>query len=204
MILIDDLKDNTITLTRNESNIFEQELTITSQNENGSTIPFSIEFVSSNYITVSTYGNYGIKIIADTPNILQNEYIILRNAENERVRITIKPNSYFTMERNYKFKITSEKIDKDGKLILKILSKVNNMDIGWQCTYMGQPISYDVSPLNSDKGEYVTISNKKGNVIYGNFDSLFKFQQNESNNIIKYYLHNTPNGIIVNKKGNTK
>ena len=204
MIKIEDLKDNIISLVKTEDNVFEKEFTVTSKKSNGSVIPFSVEIVSSNYIQANTFGTNGLKLVVDTPNIQKDEYIIIKNSKNERTKLIFKPNPYFTMERKYKFKITRESIDKDGKLKLKILSKVNDMELGWKCTYMGQPISYDIAPINSNKSDYVIISNKVGNIILSDFHSLFKFTQNESNNVIRYQLHNTPNGIIIDKKDGTK
>ena len=80
-----------------------------------------------------------------------------------------------------------------------MLSKVNDEEIGWTCTYDGKPMDYIISPYESDKGEYVSISPIVS--IISEFDSVIEFTQIESNNKIRITLTNMPNvGISEIKK----
>ena len=198
MISIDNLKDNVISLTRTENDVFEQELEVVSKNKRGNAIPFSIEEVSSDCIQADTFGGSSVKLVVDTPNVTQDEYIILKNSKNERSKITIKANPYYASARNYSFSVTGNAIN--GILTLQIESKENNSNtpISWSCTYQGQPIGYDITPLNGNGGtepETVVVKNKDGNVIYNEINSLLEFTQKESNNIIQGTFKNTPDGI---------
>ena len=192
MIEIKELNDNTISL--NKEDYSKYTLDIISQRDNGNRSPFAIDLVSNvNIITANTVGNSSLNIEIDTPNVLNEEYIILKNMQGDRAKITILPNTYFTMEKEYKFKITKKVYEDDGSLMIKILSKMNDEEIGWDCTYDGKPMEYFIKPKFSDKGEYVRI--KPAVTVVNDFTALLKFTQKQSGNVIRLEVYNTPDGI---------
>ena len=151
--------------------------------------------VSNPNISISAFGVNSINITIDVEAIVNDEFIVLKNAYEEELRIDIKPNEYFVNDRDYKFKITKSELLENGDLKLKILSKVNNEEMGWRCTYFGQPIEYTVAPMESDKSCYVTITPISHLLI--DYETLFKFQQEESGEEIAYVVKITPNGIVI-------
>ena len=100
------------------------------------------------------------------------------------------------MDKTYTFKLTSKKFLDDGSLRIKIFSKMNDMELGWKCTYDGKPMEYSISTRESDKGENVTI--KPISTILSEFTTVIEFAQDESNNVIRLVLTNTPEVGISN------
>ena len=188
MLYIEDLENNIIQL--DESLESEYSFKVLSQNNNGSPSPFVVKFISSENISARIeYGNV-LNLYIENAMILNEEYIFLRNTVGDTIRIAVIPSPYHTMDKTYTFKLTSKKILDDGSLKLKILSKVNDMEIGWKCTYDGKPMEYSISPFESDKGEYVVV--KPMATVLSEFTALLEFTQDESGNIIRLSLTNTP------------
>lgn len=197
MFKIKDLKDNIIDL--NGLKEFEKEFEIISINtKNDKKIPFYIDLVSTPNIKVSVFNDNSIKITINVVEILEEEFIIFRNAQQEKLTITIIPNAYFLDEIQYKFKITKSEITKDGILKLKILSKGNGTEVGWKCVYDGKPISYCITPMESNKSEYVYI--KLAMEMISDFTSKLIFEQNESGEKVEFEINNTPNGMKLIEK----
>lgn len=194
MFYIEGLKNNTIQVEKGE--YFEYEYKIVSKKENGRPAPFSLKFVSSDKVNVKIVHGDTIKIEIEPQRILTEENIVLGNSIGETIKIAIIPNEYYLMERTYTFKITSKKLLDDGSLKLKIFSKVNDMEIGWKCTYDGKPLSYSITPFESEVGDYVIVTPKSVNLI--ELDTLIEFTQDESKNTIALILTNTPNMGITN------
>lgn len=189
MLYIKELENNTIDLNTNEA---YYEFTVISKDANNRNKTYSIDLVSNDAILVKKYDTI-LSIEIDIESILKEEYIILSNTLDERIRITILPSTYQIMDKNYKFKITKRTYNEDGSIKVKILSTVNDMELGWRCSYDGKPMSYSISPMSNDEGCYVTIT--QAATVVSEFDSLIKFTQDESGNEIKLVLHNTPEGI---------
>jgi hypothetical protein len=187
MIYIEGLDDNTIRLEKEASSYYS--FKVVSQKPNGKPMPFVINFVSSKHINAEIKGDI-LSIDINSSRILQEETVTLINTLGERCKIMVIPNEYFTMEKTYTFKITSKKLLEDGSLKLKIFSKVNDMEIGWECTYDGRPMEYEITPFESEVGEHVIIKPKAE--ILNEFESLIEFTQKESNKVIKISLTNTP------------
>lgn len=197
MLKIKNLKDNVIDL--NGTKEFEKDFEITSINtQNGKGIPFYVDLVSSPNITVSAFSTNLIKIIINVETILKDEFIILRNTRKEKLIIDIIPNDYFVNERKYVFKITKSEITNDGTLKLKILSKVNGIEIGWKCVYDGKPISYIITPMESDKSGYVSVKLAMEMLI--ECETKLIFEQEESKERIEFEINNTPNGMKLIEK----
>jgi hypothetical protein len=190
MITINDLKNNTINLNNKQSHY---EFNVSSVDDNGNNKNFAIELVTSEHIIVKAFDISSISIDINIPNILKEETIVLKNTANERLEIKVLPNSYYTMKKEYTFKIGKRIYKKDGSLKVKIVSMANDMELGWRCSYDGKPMSYSIFPRSNDVSCYVTIT--QAATVVSEFDSLIKFTQDESGNEIKLVLHNTPEGI---------
>ena len=194
MLYIKDLEDNTIQL--NESEESEYSFNVVSENNNGSSSPFVVKFISSENISSRIeYGNI-LNLYIENAMILNEEYIFLRNTVGDTIRIAVIPSPYHTMEKTYSFKITSSKYLEDGSLKLKISSKMNGEDMGWKCTYDGKPMAYSITPFESEISEHVII--KPLADVRNEFKALVEFTQNKSNNVIKILLTNTPSKGITN------
>ena len=190
MLQVKELEDNVIEL---KNGITHYEFNVISKGSNGSNKSFSVELVTNDLITVKPFDLNSISIDIDIPNIVNEECIILKNTLNEMVEIKVIPDEYYTMEKEYKFKITKKVYNDDGSFKIKILSTMNDSELGWRCIYDGKPMSYLISPRESDGSCYVTI--KYAATVVMPFNSLLKFKQNESGNIIDLVLYNTPEGI---------
>lgn len=188
MLYIEELKDNVLHLDKAEELYYN--FTVVSKKENGRTIPFYLEYVSDDNINVKIVYGANLLINVNPSLVLKEERITLKNTDGEYFLIDIVPNDYYVMEKTYSFKITSKKILEDGSLKLKIFSKVNGMEIGWECTYDGKPMKYEITPFNSDSGEHVII--KPMVTILNEFDAIIEFTQKESGKTIKISLKNTP------------
>lgn len=189
MIRINELEDNIIDLNGNVSNY---ELTVESKDSKGKFKAYDVDLVTNDNINVSKHGQT-LLVTINIEEILKEETIVLINTLNERLEIKVLPNSYYTMDKNYKFKITKKIYDEDGSLKVKILSTMNDEEIGWRCTYDGKPMSYFITPLYSNESGYVVIKQKSN--VFSDFDSLIEFTQAESGEVISLNVHNTPDGI---------
>jgi hypothetical protein len=187
-----EIKDNIIELSKEEHSKYT--LDVISQRDNGNKSPFAVDLVSNtNVISANVIGSNMLNIEIDTPNVLNEEYIILKNMQGDRTKITILPNKYYTMEKKYKFKITKKTYEDDGSLKIKIISKMNDEEIGLDCTYDGKPMEYYINPRHSDNGEYVTII--PAVKVVSNFTTMLEFTQRGSGNVIRLEVYNTPEGI---------
>ena len=191
MFEIKGLENNIIDL--NGQTEYANNLDVQSFNDNGKRLPFQIDLVTSDDIWVSLFEVNFIRVEIDVPNIDKDEYIILKNINGEELVITVKPSNYVTEEDVFKFKMTKATFKDNGELKLKILSKVNNEEIGWKCIFDGQPISYEITPRNDVGSAYVTV--KLLSEIFSNYTSELIFEQNFSGDKIVYKILNTPEGM---------
>lgn len=197
MLYIEGLENNTIRLEKSRNIVHS--FTVVSRKDNGRPSPFVINFISDSNINAFIENGNALSIYVDASKILTDEHIILSNALGDSCRLLFIPNEYYTMNRKYTFKVTSKKLLDDGSLNIKVFSKVNDMEIGWKCTYCGNPMVYDITPDESEIGEHVVITPRAD--ILSEFDSLLEFTQDESNNKIRLVLTNTPEmGITQIKK----
>ena len=190
MLKVEGLNGNEIKLKR--CDLFNQEFKVISTNGAYKRVPFFIYYISNkNIIANVMYGNT-LTIQMNPSMILYNEYISLKNTNGDSIKLLIIPNDYYTMEKTYEFVLTYKRVLKNGGLSLKVSSTANdNMDIGWKCTYNGKPMSYTITPLESENGGKILII-PNGDIV-SEFDSLIEFTQDESNKKIKLLLTNTPN-----------
>ena len=190
MLLINELKDNIINLNDLQTHY---EFDVISKSDDGGYKQFGIEIVSNESIFVKAFDLNSISIDIDIPNILEEEIIVLKNTLNERVEIKVIPNEHNIMDKSYKFKITKKKFEDDGSIKVKILSTINNEELGWKCTYDGKPMNYIITPRSNEGSCFVEI--KPNSQVFNNFESVIIFTQNESNNEIRLMVYNTPEGI---------
>lgn len=191
MLKLYKLDDNIIDLDGIKT--YNEEFTVISANENGKPQPFYVELVSSEAISVDKYEGDKLSIYIDVEYVLKNEYIALKNLIGDRILITVKPNQYFVNDRTYKFKLTKTEEKEDGSLRIKILSKVNGKEMSWKCTYDGRPNNYDITPMESEKSEFVNI--KINSTVLNAFTSKIEFTQDESNETISLDILNTVDGL---------
>lgn len=191
MFIIKNLSNNTIDLTN--INEYSNDFEIFSFNDNEKIQPYYIEYISNEGISLTKFDTNFLNVTIDIEAIIENEYFILKNLIGERLTINIKPNENYIRDKTFKFKITKQEFKEDNILKLKILSKMNDDEIGWKCTYDGKPISYQITPMESNQSSYVTIK-LMANMI-NDFISTIIFKQDGSGRIIKYHIKNTPNGM---------
>ncbi len=184
MISIDN-KDKEFILDLNDNPYDEHTITITSKGKNGNRLPWGIEMVSSPFILAEQGSNDTLNVYVDIENMKKDAFILLTNYSKERMKITLKPNIYLTSPKAYKFRI-SKKSTEGRKTRIRILSKENDNEIGWRCTYDGKPLNYSIVPMESDKSGYVDIEIL--DEVFTNTSSVIEFTQNKSNEVIKLLL----------------
>ena len=193
MLKIEGLKNNELILGKGD--LFNTSFKVTSKNGAYKRVPFFIDYISNKHISAKIMYSDTIVIQLNPSAISKNEYMVLKNTNGDETKITIIPNVYYTIEKTYDFKITFKRVLKNGALSLKILSKANEFDVGWKCTYNGKPMTYLINPMEGENEDKITI-NPIGEIL-SEFDSLIEFTQNESNKKIKLLLTNTPNKGIT-------
>lgn len=163
----------------------EHEIKIDSRGGSGKHLPWGVEFTSSDAIKVEPVGNDVLSIKLDSEALMTDEYIVLRNYAKERLRIEIKHNLMVSAPKKYNFKISKKTVD-GKKARIRILSKENGNEIGWKCTYDGKPLTYVISPMESDKSGYVDIELKDD--VYTSVNSVIEFTQDKSGEVIQFDL----------------
>ena len=191
MFYIKGLEDNIIDLDGVKE--YMEEFEVVSLNNKGKRQPFQIELITNENIRVSSFEVNFLRIEITPQMIVNEEHIVLKNYIGEKIIITVKANEYFTNEIKYKFKITKTEFKKNGDLRVKILSKANGEEIGWKCTHDGSPLSYEITPKEDEKSSFITIKSLTNLLI--DYTSVLIFEQEESGEIIKLEIYNTPDGM---------
>lgn len=164
----------------------EHTITINSKGEKGNRLPWGVEMVSSQYVSAGQGANDTLNIYVDIENMKDESFILLRNFKKEMMKIVIKPNTLLTSPKTYKFRI-SKKTTEGRKTKIRILSKEDNKEIGWECTYDGKPLNYSIEPMKSDKSEYVDI--EVLDELFTDVPSVIEFTQERSGEVIKLVLN---------------
>jgi len=112
------------------------------------------------------------------------------------MKVVIKPNILLTSPKTYKFRITKKSTD-GRKTSIRILSKENDNEIGWECTYDGKPLNYSIEPMSSDKSGNVDI--EVLDELFTDVPSVIEFTQNRSGEIIKLVLNQKNEGTEIIK-----
>lgn len=166
-------------------------LHVVSKGKNGNYLPWGIELVSCNLLTATTSSYDYLDVAYDRDNIDESCFILLGNYNKERFKISVVPKKQPLTSAEldlYKFKIT-KKTTEGKKTRIKILSKgMDNEEIGWKCTYDGKPLNYSISPMESDKSDYVDI--ELTDEVYTDVDSVIEFTQDTTGKMISLPLHN--------------
>lgn len=164
----------------------EHTITINSKGEKGNRLPWGVEMVSSPYVSAEQGANDSLNIYVDIENMKDDAFILLRNFKKEMMKIVIKPNTLLTSPKIYKFRI-SKKTTEGRKTKIRILSKEDDKEIGWECTYDGKPLNYSIEPMRSDKSGYVDI--EVLDELFTDVPSVIEFTQERSGEVIKLVLN---------------
>jgi hypothetical protein len=176
----------------------EHKLKVSSKDEKGNAIPWDVELVSNKIVKADRDMNNTLKITTDVEKLKSDSIIVIRNTAKEIFKITLKYNVVLTREKTYKFKITNKSTE-GRKTRIRILSKENNVDTEWECTYDGKPLSYVIKPMSSNKSGYVDIWMK--DELYSRINTLIEFTQIKSGNVIKLKLNQGNNDTKIIKAG---
>lgn len=190
MILVNGYeKEYTLDLNEYPKNFHE--LNVVSYGDKGK-LPWSIYFVSNKSVVADKTGDM-LTIELDVKTFSNNTTIVIRNYKKELFKITIIPNTETIMEKKYDFFIDDKKIT-DGILSFKIISKRNDKDFPWKCTYFGAPLSYKIDKTEADGSAEVNV--ELLTQMSNTFSSKLIFTQEDSNNNIELSLLNDKEGII--------
>ena len=197
MIKVNGIKKEFV-LDLNDFPYNEHKLNVSSKDEKGNAIPWDVELVSNKIVKADRDMNSTLKITTDVEKLKSDSIIVIRNTAKEMFKITLKYNVVLTREKTYKFKIT-KKSTEGRKTRIRILSKENNVDTEWECTYDGKPLSYVIKPMSSNKSGYVDIWMK--DELYSRINTLIEFTQIKSGNVIKLKLNQGNNDTEIIKAG---
>lgn len=165
----------------------EHTIKVHSKKSFGDRIPWGVEIVSSPLVSAEIGAGDTLNISVDIENMKEESFILLKNYAKERIKIILKPNIKLTSSKTYKFRISKKTAD-GRKTRIRILSKENNSEIGWKCTYDGRPLNYTIKPMESGKSGYVDIE-LMDELFINNFHSVIEFTQDKSNEVIKLELN---------------
>ena len=197
MIKVNGIKKEFV-LDLNDFPYNEHTLSVLSEDEKGNAIPWDIELVSNKIVNAERGMNNTLKITTNIEEMKCDSIVVIRNTAKEIFKITLKYNVVLTREKTYKFKIT-KKSTEGRKTRIRILSKENNVDTEWECTYDGKPLSYVIKPMSSNKSGYVDIWMK--DELYSRINTLIEFTQIKSGNVIKLKLNQGNNDTEIIKAG---
>ena len=158
---------------------------VESKGEGDATIPWGVEMVSCDLVIAKPGVANTLDINVDIDEVANECFILLRNYAKERMKITIIPNTELSSPKTYKFRISKKSTD-GHKTRVRILSKENGKEIGWKCTYDGQPYNYSISPKKADKSGYVDIVLL--DELLATVNSLIEFTQEKSGEVIQLRL----------------
>ena len=188
--------ENEFILDLNDYPYDEHSLTVTSEEGDGSHLSWGVEIVSSNFISLEPIGVNTLNVNVDIENLKEESFVILRNYNNERIKLVIKPNILLTSPKEYKFKLTKKKAN-GRKVNIRILSKGNDNEVGWKCTYDGSPLNYSITPMESDGSSNVEI--ELLDELFTDISTVIEFTQNKSNEVIELKLNQSNDKIEIIK-----
>lgn len=183
-------------LDLNEHPYDEHIINIDSKGEGDTNIPWGVEMVSCDLVTAKPSAGNNLAINVDIDELSSECFVLLRNYAKERIKINIIPNTELSTPKMYKFKITKKSTD-GRKTRVRILSKENGKEIGWKCTYDGQPYDYSINPMKGDKSGYVDIVLLDKLLITVN--SFIEFTQETSGEVIKLRLRQSNDNTEIIK-----
>jgi hypothetical protein len=195
MIRIDNFEKEYI-LDLNENPYDEHILTIESRGDKGNNLPWAVELINNSSITAVRGTGDTLHVTLDVEELKSDAFIVLRNYKKERLKIFVKHNALLSAPKTYKFRISKKSTD-GRKTKIRILSKENNKEIGWKCTYDGKPLNYSITPMESDKSGNVEI--ELIDELFTNISSVIEFTQEKSGEKISLYLNQDNNNTNIIK-----
>ena len=195
MIKIDGFEKE-FTLDLNEHPYDEHIINIESKGEGDANIPWGVEMVSCDLVTAKPGAASTLNVNVDIDELSDECFVLLRNYTKERMKITVIPNTELSAPKTYKFRITKKSTD-GRKTRVRILSKENGKEIGWSCTYNGQPYDYSISPMKGDKSGYVDIV--LTDELLTTVTSLIEFTQEKSGEVIQLKLRQSNDSTEIIK-----
>jgi hypothetical protein len=191
-----DKEEREYTINLNEFPYEQHVLHIDSVDDNGTFLPWGVEFVTNSKIYTTIKSRNELLVLANLESIHKEEYFVIKNYRGERIKVFMTPNTEAIRPKEYKFKITKKIID-GRNLKIKILSKETTYEIPWECIYDGKPLSYEITPSASEKSEYVEI--KPHGELYGEIEIPIVFKQEKSGKEINLLLKQTNDSVEVIK-----
>lgn len=197
MLLIGNNQEQFI-LDLNEHPYDEHTITIASQGRTGNHLPWGVEMVSCGLVSAEPAGSDALNIHVDIENLDEECFILLKNYNKERIKIMVKPNNLLTIkpESSYNFRISKKRIN-GRKVNIKILSKEDDNEVGWKCTYDGKPLHYSITPMESNKSDNVTI--EVLDELFTEMPAVIEFTQEKSGKVIELKLKQTNNNTEIIK-----
>ena len=184
------------TLDLNKYPYDEHIINIDSKGEGDANIPWGVEMVSCDLVTAKPGAASTLNVNVDIDELSDECFVLLRNYTKERMKITVIPNTELSAPKTYKFRITKKSTD-GRKTRVRILSKENGKEIGWSCTYNGQPYDYSISPMKGDKSGYVDIV--LTDELLTTVTSLIEFTQEKSGEVIQLKLRQSNDSTEIIK-----
>ena len=195
MLKIDNFEKEYI-LDLNDKPHNNHSLKVTSEVAPNMRLPWGVELVSNPLVKATPGTNNTLDIFVDMEKLMADAFIVLRNYNRERIKIIIKPNFIIISPREYTFKITRKTTD-GKKARVKLLSKENDREIGWECTYQGKPLNYSIEPLKSDKSGHIEIELLDDAT--SDFQTVIEFTQKRSGKVIELKLNQNSDGVQILK-----
>lgn len=195
MLKIDNFEKEYI-LDLNDKPYNNHSLKVTSEVAPNMRLPWGVELVSNPLVKATPGTNNTLDIFVDMEKLMADAFIVLRNYNRERIKIIIKPNFIIISPREYTFKITRKTTD-GKKARVKLLSKENDREIGWECTYQGKPLNYSIEPLKSDKSGHIEIELLDDAT--SDFQTVIEFTQKRSGKVIELKLNQNSDGVQILK-----
>ena len=189
-----DKKSGEYVLDLNEMPYDEHTIKVSSVNSNGENIPWGIEMMTNDFISAEPGADNTLNVYVDVEHFTSDAFILLRNYEKERLKVIVKPNLMLSAPKTYKFRISKKSTD-GRKTKIRILSKENNNEIGWKCTYDGRPLNYSIVPMESDKSGYVNI--EVIDELFTEIDSIIEFTQDRSGEVTILKLNQTNDDTTI-------
>ena len=172
----------------------EHEITVISEDENGRKISWGIDIISLEEITAIAHSEDKLSIYLDAKSLNKDGIILLRNYNKEKIIIKIIHNEELSKPKKYKFRI-SKKSSSDRKVSIRILSKENDKETSWTCTYDGKPLNYNINPMHSDKSGKVEI--ELLDILFSTIDTIIEFTQDNSGEVVSLRLSQTNDNITI-------
>ena len=179
-------KSTEYTINLNNSKRKNYTVRVNSENENGTVIPWDVIYSSSECINHKCSELNKLSLNFDLTNITKDEFIVIKNTNNEKAKITVKPNIEECNEKTYNFDILNYEILAKNKIKFNVLSNVKTIvetkNVFWIVSYNGKPYNYKVTKKDD------SIILELIDIVFSDIYSLFELEQSETKTKIKIKL----------------